>query len=171
MAKTYDKAPTEIVDRAQRLIDKHYPQFNREELKIDYLIAMADEGKPAIMHQGHQALGLCRIVNLKDRAKGNGDVEILIDKAHYDEMSAKKRDGLIHHELHHILLVEDDDDPTAIKRDDLNRPKVKMRKHTIDVGWFAEIAEIYGADSVEVSQAQIMWNEHGQAFFPMLTEA
>lgn len=30
-------------------------------------------------HHGVKAAGLCRIVNLKDRVKGLGDVEILID--------------------------------------------------------------------------------------------
>ena len=57
--------------------DTHKPLLDAK-VKFDLLFAMGDKDEDghvvtdAITHGGEKALGLTRILNLKDRAKGNG---------------------------------------------------------------------------------------------------
>ncbi len=164
--KAYDLAPDHIVNRATRMMETYHPDLAKIELKLDILIAKSDNG-PAVAVGGYPALACIRILNIKDRLKGNGDAEITIDVDAYEEMSSAQQDALIDHELAHLILCKDDDG--FVKLDDVGRPKLKMRKHDYQLGWFREIAMRHGKDSVEVSQARILWNQDGQAFFPALT--
>lgn len=165
MPKTYDTAPSEVQRRAEALIDKYHPETRKAEVTIDYVFAFNPEGD-AITHGGYPALGLCRIVNLKDRSKGMSDVEITLDGAAWKEMSAEQRDALLDHELHHIVVKYDE--AGCLITDDLNRPKIKMRKHDYDFGWFKVIAERHGMASPEVTQARRMMLRDGQLFWPEL---
>jgi Putative phage metallopeptidase len=169
MPKVFEKVEGgEIPKLGQSLIDKHYPDINQADLTIDYLLVSNGEGQ-AIMHHGYPALGLCRIVSLKDRAKGMADVEIQLDHRAWTGMTKEQKAALLDHELNHVIIVRGDEN--EILTDDLNRPKVKMRKHDFQFGWFTAIADRHGMNSPEVTQAKILWDEAGQSFFPMLTEA
>ncbi len=167
MSKTYQPAPPEVAERAQRLIDKYHADINWAQPKIDFIFAINPEG-PAITHGGYPAIGLCKIVGLKDRAMGRGDVEIQLDQRVWDGMTEAQRDALLDHELQHIGIMRDKDD--NIKTDDLNRPRLHCKKHDYQFGWFTCIAERHGLASPEVVQAKMLWDENGQAFFPMLME-
>ncbi len=167
MPKAYEPAPPTVKARANALIERHAGLHDiwKSELRIDYLYATNDTGD-AVSHRGYPALAVIRIVNLKDRTKGMGDAEITIDAARYMRMTERQQDALLHHELHHVIVVHDDDG--KVKTDDQGRPKLKMRKHDFDFGWFTDIAELYGLDSPEVTQAKVMWDEANQALFPFL---
>ena len=79
-------------------------------VKVDYIFAYADLGEDgersndAITHNGHRAYGLCRIINLRDRAKGNGDAEILLDHDYWAEITEPEQRALLDHELTHIQV-------------------------------------------------------------------
>lgn len=167
MSKTYELAPEEVSSRAGRLIEKYHKDLENSGAKIDYIYARATEGH-AVTHGGYPALAVIKIISLKDRAAGRGDAEITIDADAYEGMSGERRDGLLDHELYHLIVRRDDDG--FVKMDDLDRPMFKMRKHDWQMGWFTEIAQRHGLNSVEVSQAQILWANDGQAYFPMLLE-
>lgn len=51
------------------------------------------------------------------------------------------------------------------KYDDLGRPKVAMRKHDIQEGWFLRMFEKYDAFSIEASRARAIRNRIGQLVF------
>lgn len=165
--KAYDLAPEHIVNRANRMLETYHQDLANIGLKLDILIATSDSG-PAVAVGGYPALACIRILNIKDRVKGNGDAEITIDASAYERMSSAQQDALIDHELAHLILCRDDEGTALF--DDHDRPKLKMRKHDYQLGWFTEIARRHGKDSVEVSQARILWTEDGQAFFPMITK-
>lgn len=165
MGKTYNRAPQIVEDKAQALILRNYPDIDKAELKIDYLFCFSDAG-PAITNGGYPAIGQCKVISLKDRSKGMGDVEIMLDQTAFMNMSSDQQDALIDHELNHIIILRDDDG--LLKTDDLNRPRVTMRKHDYQMGWFTCIAQRHGAASPEVYQAKILFEENGQAFFPAL---
>lgn len=167
MSKTYEPAPKEVEQRALALIEHHYPDITKSGLTIEYLFARNDGGY-AIVHGGYPAIGLCRIVNLKDRAKGNKDAEITICAETWEKMKPEQRDALLDHELNHLILVRDD--MNGIKFDDLERPKLKIRKHDWQMGWFTCIAQRHGLNSPEVVQAKTLWDSDGQAFFALLTD-
>lgn len=166
--KTYDIAHAEVAQRARRLIAEHYSDLANAEVTIDFLFANNDTGH-AVSHHGYPALAVVRIISLKDRTAGRKDAEITIDQKAWEAMSPAQRDALLDHELNHLIVARDQDN--AFARDDLHRPKLKMRKHDYDFGWFTEIARRHGENSPEVFQAKMIWDKDGQAYFPMLAEA
>lgn len=152
------------------MLNKYHPEVIKAGVKIDLLSVTTDsEDKPALTLYGYPCYAVIRVVGIKDRTKGQGDVEIVIDEAHWMFMSDAEKDALIDHELFHIDLKLDGDG--KVKTDGQGRPKIGMRKHTTQVGWFAEVAERHGAASFEVQQAQSIFTHHRQSYFSFVAEA
>jgi hypothetical protein len=154
----YGRAGGAVIEMAAQLIHENYPGLAKAAVRIDYLFARAsldDAGEPAgsaITHNGYPANGLCRILGLKDRVMGRGDCEIIIDGDQWPKWNEAVRRALIDHELYHIELCIDYR-TGILKKDDIGRPKLRLRKHDFQVGWFHEIAERHGRASFEVRQA------------------
>lgn len=169
MPTLYEKAPKTITAQAQPLIAKFHKELETFEVRIDFIMAYAprdENGYPtgaAIKWQGLQAAGLCRILSLKDRAMGRGDVEIILDGDRWDNWSEEQQNALIDHELTHIAPVVNQ--KGVLQQDDLGRPKLKCRKHDFQVGWFHSIAQRHGIHSFEVQQARTLKEEAGQFYF------
>jgi hypothetical protein len=164
MAKTYDQAPDEVRDRVMTLMKRFHPDLLKVKLRVDLLMASNDtEGAHAVTHGGYPALAMVRIVGAKERAKDVGDAEITIDRDAYEAMDGAARDALLDHELYHLALVLDKNDQP--KRDGHGRPKLKMRKHDRQFGWFDEIARRHREHSHEVKQATEMFEEAAQLYF------
>lgn len=163
---TYQKDDGEIKGLAYELIaaQEHLKWIADCKLKIDFVFAYGtrdDDGKligDAIKQHGVKALGLCRIVNLKDRAKGLGDAEIVIDHDWWETAGREEAKAVIHHELYHLKPTGD--------TDDLGRPKLKLRKHDFQFGWFTGIAKIHGEFSQERKQAKAIMDTEGQYYWP-----
>lgn len=119
----------------------------------------------AITHHGQRALGLARIVNLKDRVKGVADAEILLDGDYWTTIDEAAQRALLDHELHHVSLKIS---KGIIQHDAAGRPKLKMRKHDVEIGWFKCIAERHGEHSMEQQQAKHIMDFCGQYFWPLL---
>lgn len=162
--KSYDQAPPEVHERVATLIRRFYPDLDRVGVRIDLLMASTDaEDGHAVTHQGYPALAVVKILDLKNRTMDRGDAEIVIDRDAYDGMADEERDALLDHELYHLLTVNDKFGRP--KMDDHDRPKLKMRKHDFQVGWFHEIARRHQINSQEVQQAQAFVGEQGQLYF------
>lgn len=164
MSITYARCPQAVADAANSILcrfETHKPLLDAR-VKIDFLFAANEDG-PAIMHHGQGAIGLCRKLGLKDRAAGRGDAEILIDLFFWNNASAEEQDALLDHELHHIDVAEG-------KRDDLGRPVIRLRKHDVQVGWFALIARRHQEASEEWKQGKWIFDNYGQAFWPWLMQ-
>lgn len=165
---TYQPAPETIIQQAKRIIEKYHVRLIDAGVRIDYLMAHASVDEktgepvgPAIRGGGVPAWGYCRIINLRDRAKGMGDVEIALDGDHWNNIDQEQQDAIIDHELTHIKIADG-------KVDDLGRPKIRMRDHDYDVGWFVEVAARHGAHSIEVKQAREIKDESPILFQPEL---
>lgn len=168
---TYQRADDSVEELANQILhrfESHHPLLNAE-VKFDFIFAfptLDDEGMAtgdAIKHHGQKALGLCRIVNLKDRVMGRGDVEILIDSPWWDDASDEERAALLDHELHHAEVKTRDG---AILYDDAHRPLIKLRKHDVEIGWFDVVALRNGPHSIERKQAKQMFDGSGQLYWP-----
>lgn len=169
MATTFDKGDEEINTRIAAVIKDHFPDLLDARVNIKVLFATSDE-PPAIKHGGYAADAMIRINNLKERTLGNGDALMIVDKRAYDELtSERQRDGLMHHELHH-LIVKRDKESGAILRDDLNRPRLGMRKHDYQIGFFRETARVFGKDAPEVLTCRWMVETGGELLFPFMLE-
>lgn len=168
---TYDKCDPSVKKLVTEIIAEFdsYEKLRTVDVKIDLLFAYADldeNDQPtnnAITHQGVKALGLCRIVNLKDRTKGLGDAEILLDGDWWKGASDEEQKALLDHELHHLGFTG--------KMDNLGRPKLKLRKHDYQIGWFTIIAQRHGIHSQERKQAAGMMEMAGQYFWPEVANA
>lgn len=173
---TYQKAPQEVLMTALGVITQYHPEWLQKNpetgeselsLKIDILMAYGERDEetdklksPALKQYGMSALGLTRIIPLKERAKGNGDVEICLDADWWEKAPESERAALLDHELTHIRVMD--------RTDDLGRPVIKLRKHDIQVGWFNIVAQRHGAASQERIQARQIVEVAGQLYFPEL---
>lgn len=170
-------ATKEVRDLLQLLMQAHecYTPHLESEIKIDLVFAFCDrddENNPlnyALTKNGVRALGIARKVSPKDRAKGMGDAEIALDADWWKEASEKEQAALLDHELYHIIVQTNKaGDPIV---DDFGRPKLRMRKHDFEFGWFKVIAERHGRHSAEQQQAKAMFDSAGQYFWPTIAKS
>lgn len=172
---TFQKCPADVKDLAADVLtsfDSYKPLLDAK-VKVDYLFAFSDENEdgeptgPAIMHHGLPSLGVARVVSLKDRVKGMGDCEVLLDGNWWEDAPEDKRRALLDHELHHFLPKLDKGGVQIT--DDFGRPKLAIRKHDYEFGWFTVVAERNGAASLERLQAAKIAEEAGQFYWPSLS--
>jgi hypothetical protein len=157
----------------KKLVGKFHDDIEQAGVTFDLCMCHAetdangDPTGPAIVHQGAAAAGVCRITSLKERAMGRADVEISLDGDRWEDWTQEQRNALIDHEVFHVIVRKDQ--LGAFLLDDLGRPKLSMRDHDYQFGWFTAIAERHGAASFEVQQATLMAQQHGQVLFPFMT--
>lgn len=169
---TYERCPLEINQRASDVLCRHdtYKPVVEAKIKIDFIFASGDRDETgelandAITKNGVRCFGLCKIVGPKDRAMGRGDVEILIDRDWWGDASEERQDALLDHELHHIVPREKNG---TFVVDDQGRPKIKMRAHDYEFGWFTIVAK-RNVVSTETDQARQIYEIDGQTYWPFL---
>jgi len=168
---TFQKAPKEVGDMAASVLREFsdHEGIIKGGVKIDFIFAFGarnDDGEltgDALKQHGVKALGIAKIVSLKDRAKGFGDAEILIDGDWWAMSSKEERRALLDHELHHLAVKANK--AGVVQTDDLQRPILKMRRHDYQFGWFAIIAKRHGQNSQECQQAKHIMDMDGQLFW------
>ncbi len=147
-------------------------------LKIDVIIAFADDDGPALTKAGAHPEGYIKVGNKEARAEGRGDVKIFVDGGKYRYKSQKERAAFWAHELYHISIKThkettlDDDGKeilvTAADLDDYGRPVVKLIPDDWTVTGFREVAEWYGDDSGEVKSHRAIGELLKQALMPFM---
>jgi hypothetical protein len=145
---TFQLADDKTVALCAQIGKKHRTDLQEAGVKIGILFAYADIGEdgtpkgPAIKLHGHGAYACIKIVPLKDRLTKGYDAEMLIDADRWPELAPKRQEALIHHELTHLML-------RGGEKDDLGRPKLKLRKDDWMFTGFREIVRLYGAFAIE----------------------
>lgn len=168
MSIYYVRPAEDETDLLFHAMTTYHPRLHNIGVTVALLMVHDDQNEdadilvPALKHHGVPALGITKIHNLKLRAHGLADAEILIDGDRWKQMTEAERLALLDHELTHLEPVYKHEAPQF---DDLRRPKLKMRPHDYDFGWFAEVAERHGKASQEVRQAEMFANENGQFTF------
>jgi len=119
----------------------------------------------AITTRGIRALGVTKIISLKERSLDRGDAEVMLDGDWWKIATPEQQAALLDHELHHVSLKTV---KGQYQHDSIGRPKLKLRKHDVQIGWFAVIAERHGKNSVEQMQAEFIMDNLGQYFWPAL---
>jgi hypothetical protein len=162
MTKTYSQAPdvTETIDAVRA---EHHEDL--EGITVSGLFAFDHESSlPVLKHGGYPAGAVVRITPLKDRALGVADATIVVDRAGWLALSQRQRNALLDHELTH-LERKVDKETGELMCDVLERPKLLMRKHDHQFGWFDEVAQRHGEASPEVRQARVLMESSGQLYF------
>lgn len=150
----------ELQEQLRTVVKKFHSGLADAGVVIDLLLAFGPRSKdgdlkgPAMKDHGCQCAAKIRHTNLRDRAKGNGDLEILLDGDRIDEWSERTIMGIFDHELSHKELKTDSEG--AVKRDELDRPLFRTRYHDREFGWFDHVARRWAEDSLEVIQAKQM---------------
>lgn len=163
MSKSYSKAPDVDTVLGEMLVENHNEDLHQ--VSISTLFVFDTEGADQILtHQGYLALAVARITPLRERALGMADASVVVDRAAWVAATPRQRAALIDHELTHLVRVTDEEtgDPLF---DVLGRPKLEMRKHDHQFGWFDEIAQRHGDASPEVRQARKLMESSGQLYF------
>ena len=145
-------ANEEINLTIQKVMKENHGDLHAEGVTITAMIARSEEG-PAIKVRGCEAAGCIRITKLMERTLGLGDAVMILDGERLDAWSSKRLQAVIDHELRHLMLAKNKK-TGQIQRDDEGRPKLRIRPHDFEFGWFARTAELYGEESYEVSQAR-----------------
>lgn len=166
--KTYSKCDDSVAAIAAALIKKHRPDLKKLGVTIDFLFVAHDGEGPALTLHGYACAAVVRKISAKDRAAGRADAEIVIDHAQWLSSSPETQKALMHHELTHLQIATDG--KARPKADSAGRPVLKMRKHDHQIGWFMEIAQLYGDASFEVQQAKQLMAAGSQSYFGFMTE-
>lgn len=155
MPVTYQVADDEVKGLVADVMEATFPELAEADLAVDVLMAFAAVDKDgnqtgvAVKLHGVPCLATIRVVNLKDRVAGLGDVRIILDGDRWPESSDARRRALIDHELNHVELQRDD--AGAVKTDDAERPVVKLKPHDFELGGFWATVVRHGKDAPEAT--------------------
>lgn len=177
MGKIFTVANDEVQALVRRILEEQYPAIAGmiPELQIGVLFATSDkDGKPALAKGGYPCAGVIRIVSEEDRAAGGPDVIISLDGDRWDDWTDEERYSLIHHELHHLVPAKlrprmDDSGGWFCEPDNLNRPKIRLRRHDFEIGGFNLIVEQHGAAALEWQAVERVHGAFNQQVFSFVT--
>jgi hypothetical protein len=160
--KTYSPAP-DVDSCISLMLDDYHTEL--EGVRVSALFVFDTEVSDCVLkHQGYPAQAVARIVPTRDRALGMADANIIVDRSNWLTLSQRQRDALVDHELTHLTRVLDDETGRPLC-DVLDRPKLSMRRHDFQAGWFHEIAQRHGDASQEVRSAKQLMAGAGQLYF------
>jgi hypothetical protein len=164
MANKYFAAGLDVARRAKRLVKKYHEPLARARVRIDFLFVTTDgEDGCALKCNGYPAMAVASAIPQKNRVGLKADARIIIDKEAWDELSERQRDALLDHEIQHFEAVMSDD---TIALDGNDRPKIRIRKHDVQLGFFSVIAQRHGEHSQEVIQARALVEHARDVFLP-----
>jgi hypothetical protein len=163
--KLYNQAPTEIVNQLRSVMTAAHDRLVKHRVTVGVLLVRddAEEPLPCLKHHGYAAMAIVSITPIKHRAKGSPDAIIEIDQVTWDDLGEAEQNALLDHELTHLELVLNDGG--APKLDGCGRPKLRVRLHDHQYGWFHDIAMRHGEASQEVQQYAALHEERHQQWF------
>lgn len=166
MPNKYTAAGLDVARRAKRLLKKqeyHQPLL-KARVRIGFVFVTTDgeDGAPVKVN-GYPALAAASIVPQKFRTGIKEDGRVTIDKEAWDDLTEKQKDALLDHELYHFQPVIDEN---TVALDGNDRPRLRLRKHDVQMGFFSVIAKAHGEHSQEVIQARALVEHAAETLFP-----
>lgn len=141
-----------VLDEA---LTRYHGRLAEAGVTVDLLWTEDTNGKPFLV-SGYPAIARVRICSLDERVAGRADAEIVLDRGEWMGLEQAEQVAVMDHELTHLVLVYEKMGRVVtgtVKRDDHNRPRLKMRRHDYQVGGFRDIAERHRSHSQEWQQA------------------
>lgn len=170
MTRIYELVDDKTNQLIQAVLIQHHDELLAEKVTLQaaFTVDIDDEGdeSPCLKHHGYPALAKVQITAYVDRVRGIPDAKLTIDRCEWNLMSKSRKEALIDHELTHLTIARDKEG--VAKRDDLGRPKLKMRIHDWELTGFASVVERHGEASVESAQIVRFQEAYGQlCLFPL----
>lgn len=162
--KTYSSASSDVENTIERMRKKFHPDLENVTIGALFAYDMDHTDRPVLKLGGYPCLATVRIVPLRDRAAGSPDAVIVVDQPSWLDLDAGPRAALIDHELTHLERVLDKKSRQKLV-DAIGRPRLKMRRHDRQMGWFDDVAGRHGEHSIEVTQARALLAETKQLYF------
>lgn len=162
-----------ITRQLRQVMKEHHPDLVQAGVNVNVLVS--DKG---VRHHGRDAYAKIKIANPEARAQLPVDAVLTIDGKAWNRLEEATQRALLDHELEHLVVSweylpwdpDSDDDPSVERRepklDEYDRPKLNMRSHDFEVGWFKSVAERHGEWSIERRQAaDLAVSDMGQVFW------
>lgn len=154
MATLYRPAKAELLTLIEDVMTRYHAPLASEEVTIGCLVAFCGDNEtgPALKHGGYPAIAVISITPYKQRVQGLPDALIVVDGDRFSRLKPQEREAVIDHEIQHVELVEDE--MGVVRRDDFDRPKLKLRLHDIQIGGFKSIIRRHGPHAIEYQQVR-----------------
>lgn len=167
MGKTYEPVDPETEALIAKVRKEHHCVLENCGVTIGALFVAKEskegDAQPALRRHGFPVAAQIQITSLADRVRGVADAKLTIDRFVWDRLPAASRLALIDHELAHLLTVDGDDEQG---RDDIGRPKLRIRPHDYELTGFTDVAERHGEASMEVRSLRAFRHEQLPLFCP-----
>jgi len=168
MPASYAIADSDVRLLCQSIIEKYHTDLDSAAAKVDLLMAFRDVDKeePALLKDKVRILGSSKTISLKDRVKGMGDCEIVLDGDAWPTMTAEAKAALMDHQLECFEVKRDKSGDFLF--DDISRPVIKMRAHDSVIRFFDTVALRHGKNSIEADQLRSMFLKASQIYLPFV---
>ena len=170
------QANKDIVDVVARIVNQYHQPLR--DAGVTFAIQVArpktdESGEPteaAIKVNGYPCAAKVRVIPYRDRVNGLPDAEITIDGDEWDTLTDRQRDALVDHEIEHLDLSTTiaSNGAAVVNRDDCERPKLKIRKHDHQHGWFDAVARRHGQSSPEWRSWEAFEERRQQLWLPYM---
>jgi hypothetical protein len=166
--KSYSQASGDVLDLIDEVRNVYYsPDLDGVTIAALFIYDL-EATESVLTHGGYPAQAVVRLTPVRDRALGVADAVIILDRSNWITLTRAQRTALLDHELHHLDRVLDEE--TELPQcDAVDRPKLRIRKHDHQFGWFDAIAERHGDSSPEVRQAKSLIARTGQLYLDFAT--
>lgn len=168
MSIKYKLCEDSVQKTCKAIIDKHHKELDQYGLTVICMFADAGNDangapKPAVKLHGRPCAATIKKTSPQNRALGQPDAIINIDKHIWYDLDDIKQMALIDHELTHIDLTYEEDET--------ERPGFTMRQHDWELSGFADVVSRWGKDAIEMMQLRKFHAlEDGQTVFGFLDE-
>lgn len=176
------EANQEVRDTVERMVERYHPGLRDAGVTFRLMFARPKEdanGDPvghAIAVAGYPALAKVKITPYEQRVgsddrPGLPDCTITIDQDHWDMLTDREREALVDHELEHLELVEKTQNGhQVVQRDDADRPKMRIRRHDHQHGWFDAVVRRHAQAAPEWMQWEQFEEKRTQLWLPYMEE-
>lgn len=158
MKTTYEVADKETARYVTDVAYEIHPSLAEHGVTLAVLFA-----GPELKHRGFPAAATVRITRVADRLAGMPDAVITIDRARWDGLDDAGRRALVDHEAAHLVVDVRDGE---VQYDEAGRPRLKMRRHDCEIGFFFDVIERHGKDACESKQYLELSRKMTQLAFP-----
>ena len=157
--KFYTLATPDTVKLCEGVIKKYHPELDTTGAKVDLLMVFRapDSESPAMEEQRIRVFSKSSVVKLKDRVKGMGDCEIILDGDAWGEKSPQEKIAILDHALASFEVKRDKNGDFIW--DDLNRPVIKIKPYSHVIRWHAEVASRQRNYSLEAGALRHLFAE------------